>query len=451
MRCAAWAAALMSVWWLLRWSVRPEHFFFADDWDWLYRAVLFPLRDQFTLLPRFVMNDRPVGGLAFRVLYQAFGLNPVPFHWLCLVLHLVNVTLLLVLARRLMRWWWVAAATALAYGVWSAAIEGATWMADIFDVLGNTLTLGVILTFSSRRWPVRLGSVFLFYLALRTKETAIVLPAMLLIMVLVSNPRRAWWVEARRTLWPHLLLAALFVGMYLPLLAEHQRVEDAANPYRMEFSARVLGEGLFFYVSRMLYGGPWPWGRLIRWAGALGALAAGVAWRTRATLVGLAGFVIFLGPIIFMAHQRQPLYLYIPATFFALALGGALEAVAERLPLPDARREGAAVGLILLSVVALPHWINMRRRSEWLLQHTSRARQDLADFRANVASLRPGARIALIGFPDDYHVFQTRGCSVLKVVYRIDPVSCEFVTEGAGADAVVVWEKEHVTVTVAGK
>ena len=56
-RSAAWAAALISVWWLLSWSVRPEHFFFADDWDWLYRAVLFPLRDQLTLLPRFVMNE----------------------------------------------------------------------------------------------------------------------------------------------------------------------------------------------------------------------------------------------------------------------------------------------------------------------------------------------------------------------------------------------------------
>jgi hypothetical protein len=54
--------------------------------------------------------------------------------------------------------------------------------------------------------------------------------------------------------------------------------------------------------------------------------------------------------------------------------------------------------------------------------------------------------VALIGFPEDYHVFQTRGCSVLKVVYRVDPVSCEFAKDGAGADAVVVWGKERVEV-----
>jgi hypothetical protein len=370
----------------------------------------------------------------------------VPFHWLCLALHLVNMTLLLVLARRLMRWWWAAAATALAYGTWSAAIEGATWMAAIFDVLGDALILGVLLTFSSRRWVVRAASVVLFYLALRTKETAIVLPALLLVVVLASYPRREWWAEVRRTLWPHVLLGAVLVAMYVPLLAEHQRVEDTSNPYRMEFSLRVFGEGLFYYVSRMFYGGPWPAGRLIRWTAGLGALGAGVVWRSRATLVGLAGFVILLGPIIFMAHQRQALYLYIPGTFFALALGGALEAVAERLPLRVKWREAAAVGMVLLCVVALPHWANMRKRSEWLLEHTARARLDLEAFRAKVGSLRPGARVALIGFPEDYHVFQTRGCSVLKVAYRVDPVSCEFVRDGAGADAVVVWRKSGVEV-----
>jgi hypothetical protein len=440
-RIAGWGAALAYLWSLLRWSARPEHFFFADDWDWLYRAVRFPLHDQFTLLPRFVLNDRPVGGLAFRVLYAFFGLNPVPFHWFCLALHLVNMTLLLVLARRLMRCWWAAAATALAYGTWSAAIEGATWMAGIFDVLGDTLMLGVMLTFTSPRWWVRAGSVPLYYLAVRTKETAIVLPALLLVVVLVSHPR-----PAMRVVWPHVLMAAVFAAVYVPLLAQHQRVEDASNPYRMEFSARVFGEGLFYYVSRMLYGGPWPMGRLIRWTTALVALSAGLAWRTRAALVGMAGFVIFLGPVIFMAHQRQALYLYIPGAFFVLALGGALEAAAQRLRAREETRKAAAVGMILLCVAALPHRANMRRRSDWLLAHTARARQDLEAFRAKVGSLRPGARVALIGFPEDYHVFQTRGCSVLKVVYRVEPVSCGFATDGASADVVVVWRRDGVEV-----
>jgi hypothetical protein len=444
-RAVAWTAALVYVWWLLRWSIGPEHFFFADDWDWLYRAALLTLREQFSVLPRFAMNDRPVGALAIRVLYRLFGLNPTPYHWLCLGLHLLNMTLLLALALRLMGSWWVAAATAFAYGTWSGAIEGATWLADIFDVLGNTWILAVALTFASRRPWVRAASMALFYLALRTKEAAIVLPGLLSAMIMACHARREWWREAKRTLWPHLLLAALFTAVYAPLVAEHQR-GDPDNPYRMVFTARTFAEGLWFYVSRMLYGGPWPVGRLIRWSVALAALAAGAQWRARATLVGIAGFVLFLLPVIFMAHQRQALYLYVPGAFFALALGGAADAAASRLRIAENWRPAAAAAMMLACVVALPHRANMEKRADWLLDHTSRARADLEAFRAHVPLLRSNARVALIGFPDDYHVFQTRGCSVLKVVYHVDPVRCEAAEDGMGSDVAVVWREDGIRV-----
>jgi hypothetical protein len=450
-RAGAWALALAYVWWLLVWSVRPEHFFFADDWDWLYRAALLPLREQFTLLPHYAYNDRPVGALVFRALYGVFGLNPVWFHWSMLALHLLNTTLVLVLGRRLLRSWWVAAGTALVYGGWSAGIEAASWMAAIFDVFTNTLVLLTILTFSSRRWPTRLTSVVFFYLALRTKESAIVTPAVLLAIVMVSHPRKEWMAEARRVLIPHLGLAAVFLAVYFPLLAAHQGVGEANSPYRMEFTVRAFLEGLYDYTALLLYGRPWPAGRLIRWAATALLLGSGVATRSRATLVGVTGFVVFLLPVLFLPHQRQALYLYIPAVFFALALGGGAESAAGRLRLPESRRELAAVGIMLLCVLALPHRDRMRGRADWLLAHTIRARSDIEAFRASVPSLRNGARIALIGFPADYHVFQTRGCSVLKVYYRLDSVSCEPAAAASGADVAVVWRPEGILVTAADK
>jgi hypothetical protein len=140
-RYGAWALALVYAWWFFRWSVRGDHFFFADDWDWFRRAEFFTLKQQWSLLPQYYLNDRPVGALIIRALYRTFGLNPAPSNWLCLGLHLANMTLLLALARRLIRSWWVAAATALAYGTWSAALRGVSWFADIFDLLGLTQIL----------------------------------------------------------------------------------------------------------------------------------------------------------------------------------------------------------------------------------------------------------------------------------------------------------------------
>ena len=445
LRGGAWALALAFLWRLLAWSVQPRHFFFADDWDWLYRAALFPL--QFTIFPQFAYNDRPVGALVFRLLYHSFDLQPVPFHWTLLLLHLLNATLVLLLFRRLLNSYWVAAVAALAYGSWSAAIEAASWMAAIFDVLTNTLVLLTALTFASRRWTLRLLSVALFYLALRTKESAIVTPLLLLAMVAADRPRKQWWNQAKRLLWPHIALAALFAVVYLPLLTQHQTAESAANPYRMEFTARAFFGGLYDYTSMMLYGRPWPIGRLIRWTAAGALLAAGLTGRSRATLVGIAGFVLFLLPVLFLPHQRQALYLYVPAMFFVLALGGGAEALTNRLKLPIP----AAAAILLLSIVALPHLASMQTRAQWILAHTTRAKADLDTFQSRVPALRNDAHIALIGFPEDYHVFQTRGCSVLKVLYRVDPVSCEPAVNNVGADVAVVWHPEGIEVTVAGK
>jgi len=431
LRAGAWALALAYVWWLLAWSVRPEHFFFADDWDWLYRAMQ-PLRGQFTVLPENAYNDRPMGALVYRALYATFGLNPVPFHWTLLLLHLLNMTLVLALARRLLRSWWLAAATALAYGGWSAANEAVSWMGEIFEVLANTLVLLTILTFSSRRWPVRAVSVVCFYLALRTRESPIVTPVVLLIIVLVNHHRKEW-------ILPHAVFAAIFGVVYLSLLPRHQVTVGAGNPYHMEFTPRAFIEGLYYYVSTMFYGRPWPVGRLIRWAAAAVLVGAGLMQRARATLVGLAGFVLYLAPVLFLPHQRQALYLYIPALFFTLAIAGGAEALARG-------REAAAVALMLLCVVALPHRAKMASRADWLLSHTSRAKSDIDTFRAHVPILQEGARIALIGFPQDYHVFQTLGCSVVKVYYRVDQVSCAPAADGAGADVAVTWHPEGIEV-----
>ena len=53
-RWSVWLLALAYAAWLLGWSVRREHFFFADDWDWLYRAALMTLNKR----ERHILSER---------------------------------------------------------------------------------------------------------------------------------------------------------------------------------------------------------------------------------------------------------------------------------------------------------------------------------------------------------------------------------------------------------
>ncbi|MEO8371536.1 MAG: hypothetical protein ABI806_20275, partial [Candidatus Solibacter sp.] len=432
-----------------------------DDWDWLYRADLLTLKEQFWLVPRYPYNDRPIGALVIRVMYRIFGLNPVPFHVMCLGLHLINMTLLLAVARRILASWWVSTAAALAFGIWSAAIGGVTWIADIFDVLGATLVLLTTFTFLSKRAAVRASSVFFYILAARTKEATLGLPFVLLVWVLCgtwlrrvlasepqSEPRPSGSVgRAKRSplidVLPHLLVALFLTIVYIPIIIQHQKNPDVT--YRMEISPKTFVDGLFYYFSRLMYGGPWPIGRLIRWTIAIGALAAGVAWRPRAALFGLAGFVIYLGPVIFMARQRDAIYLYMPTAFLSLALGAAAEAVAARWRLRELPVAGAMAAFCLL---ALPHQAHMRSKAEWMLSNTAQAGRDLTSFRSQVPALKSGAHVRLEGFAEGYNVFRTPGCSVLKVAYHVDPVHCEFSNEGTPADVVVVRRGDGIVVSL---
>src|SRR4051794_21049128 len=99
-----------------------------------------------------------------------------------------------------------------------------------------------------------------------------------------------------------------------------------------------------------------------------------------------------------------------------------------------------------LFLIALPHVAYMRAKSEWMLQNTAQAERDLRAFRAQVPTLKAGARVRLEDFPEGYNVFRTPGCSVLKVAYHVDPVHCEFTAEDTPADVVVARRGEGIVV-----
>src|SRR5438105_4264924 len=43
------------------WLLDSRNFFYADDWQWLWRAEFLPLAQHFGILPVMVYNDRPIG------------------------------------------------------------------------------------------------------------------------------------------------------------------------------------------------------------------------------------------------------------------------------------------------------------------------------------------------------------------------------------------------------
>ncbi|MGQ0736694.1 MAG: tetratricopeptide repeat protein, partial [Acidobacteriota bacterium] len=177
------------------------------------------------------------------------GLNPVPYHVTNVLLHVVNVLLLFALTRHLAAFSGRGAAvaeggrTAMAFtaaglfAVHPMLTEAVGYVSGRAGVLATTGFLGSMLLFQravagvgARALVNGLGAAMLFLLAIAAKETAVMLPAVLLAgdFLLSHSKDRAFW---RRVRWLYLpllaaacLVAATRVWWYVAV--EHPAISD---------------------------------------------------------------------------------------------------------------------------------------------------------------------------------------------------------------------------------
>lgn len=420
------------------WSLRPEHFFSADDWAWLHRARFFPPADLWTLLPIQIYNDRPAGALFVKTVFTIVGPNHRIFHAVWLTLHLVNVLLAFRLSRRLLGSFTPALLAALVWGTWSVATTAATWVAAIFDVLGLTFVLLTLLLLPGRRLATQLGAALTCFLAIRSKEFSIALPAVAFLLPLEGRLRldtRFVRQSARRLLpiLPVLIVLSLaYLRLYVRWTGPAADTRYSLNPSVGAAATKLAG-----YLSLMFYGVASPRALLM---GFIAIVAAGLLSRDLPLLLGVVGFVAFLGPVLFVPQAPNGLYLYAPSFFLVLALFRLGHLAAARaigiLHGRDIAAKGwfeplVAVATALLLLGRFPHISVQKNTSAWVLAKTVQYRDELAAVMAAEPALRPGTRFLLVGFPDYFNVFDYGPCYSLMVFYGSRDLGCSFFPSAA--------------------
>lgn len=78
---------------------------------------------------------------SFSVVYQIWGLNPVPYHLLSLLLHLINVVLVFLLASKLSKSNYVALFVAMLFALHPMRVESVAWISELKDVLFTCFAL----------------------------------------------------------------------------------------------------------------------------------------------------------------------------------------------------------------------------------------------------------------------------------------------------------------------
>ncbi len=316
------------------------------------------------------LTYRPVVTLSYFVDYAFWRMNPVGYHLTNVVFHALNAVLLYLLLRLLLKRPGAALAAALLFAlhpVASETVNAISYREDLFAATFSFCALLAYLRFSpAGTGGFRAAVLFLVpvFLALFSKESALVIP-LLLLLIEVCFPRSSR-AEGKGRILLYAGLTAV-IGFYLVVrffLIHHPRelyFLPSPLPVRLMTTAKII----FFYLGLLLF--PWRLSAeyLFPFAGSL---------RDAAVIFSLAGLaVIFLGAVFLRRRFPEfvfgagwfflallpvadivPLfntvaerYLYFPAAGFCLVLALAGETVYSRLPAAGKRGLTACLVLVL--------------------------------------------------------------------------------------------------------
>lgn len=389
-------------------------FFVADDWDWLYSGQFSSYRDLAVLWPRAVYNDRPVGALVIKFMYQLFGLRSEAFYLFQLGIHVFNCLLLFWIAKRYISVSGAFLAAVLA-GTWVIANDAVIWTAAIFDLFGATLCLlSIYLWQIGRRnqntWIVILGAI-IYFLAIRTKEFAITLPLLIFAMAILLESES--WKSALKRIWPYCLVMGALGLWYLQLLLNSPLI-GGNDAYGLHIAS--IWDNLRYYLDTLFYENLWDPSRTV-WSKvhlaivliAIACLFWGLWTSTnyrKVFLVAMLGFLLMLGPTLLLKNHLGELYLYAPHFFLALAIGGLFSAA------PILRWPVAVFISLLILWPLSTKWF--QDKAQYFVSNIQNTAQQYTNFQVHLEKMTPGVRIFIANIPD-WNAFEYQGGKPLKV------------------------------------
>jgi protein O-mannosyl-transferase len=215
--------------------------------------------------PRAIPQYYPLVHTTFWVEYHLWGLNPLGYHVVNVLLHLGNALLFWAVLRRLGVGG--AYAAALLFAVHPVMVESAGWITERKNVLSLAFYLWALLTYlrfafpddtvlsdaeaPPPRWGIYGLSLLLFLCALLSKTVACTLPVVLLLMM--------WWKRGRvgpADLWP--LVPMLAMGLALggvTVWLEKTQVGAEGMDWNLSWAGHLLLAGRipWFYLGKLLW------------------------------------------------------------------------------------------------------------------------------------------------------------------------------------------------------
>ena len=347
--------------------------------DVYYRALLTPKLDK--------LNFRPVGDLYYRYLYRAFHLNFPPYVIALQLVHGLNVTLLFLLLRRLDFSTLAAASGALFYLFHAVVLEIYWKPMYVFDLLCATLCLTTLLLYVEGHWILALAP---FWLAYKSKEVAVMLPAGLLVWEWLLG-KRAW-----KRLIPYF---AISLSFGLQAVWHNQNI-PAGNNYALHLTFASLWHSIGFYSSAVFY---LPFG-------ALALLLTPVFVRDGRLYLGLVLMSALLLPMLALPGRQESVYWYVPMIGLAILIA----TIASRAP---------SWAIALFFAVWLPwNYIVLREKRRSILAAADENRWYTTGLIEYARRVPPVKAVVFEGIPEHMRDWGVRGAIHQAFGQQVDAV-----------------------------
>lgn len=327
---------------------------------------------------------RPLNRASYLLDYQLFGMNPSWFHAVNIVIHLLNAILLYLVVYRLLSDRSAALIAALLFAVHPVNAEAVNFISTRNTLLALFFSLASLYTFlkareRGARWPIL--SVLLFFCGLLSKETGLMLIAVIALSTLFppSGATEERW--GRRLIPLSAYLPA--IGLYFVMRSYSlQGVMGTSVPFdglfsRMAMNYHIIPQyvGLLLFPADLTLFHAVPKGGLFTplwhfpiWVALILSVWLIVRRRNRAALLGLAWFAINYLPISnIVPIPSDPIterYLYLPAVGLFIVLGAVLARFVST------ERVKRAVWIITAVIVMASAVVTVRRNRDWKDDYT---------------------------------------------------------------------------------
>ena len=296
--------------------------FVLDDWIWLDHAAPWGKVNCVRFFTDTTGFYRPLISLSFALQFQVLGLNPLPYGWFNLLLHLANVWLVYLLLLSLNSFkkyaWFVAALFGLNFKGPMMAVEWISGRTSLLYTFFLLLCFYSYLKIKKPRYKFLVGMFYFF--ALLSKETAIVAPIFVFLYFLARELKKTWindfktLIKQAKTALAYIkpFWTALIIYLLLRINSNAFTPLNAPPYYQYSLSAKLFAVNLveYFFRSGLLDIVIILWLLLLAWIfrKSKGPMEP-IHWSVFFT--GSLWFLVFLLPVI-LIHVRSDLYTYLP-------------------------------------------------------------------------------------------------------------------------------------------